>query len=203
MHCQTCKEEVPSKFAHAIRTNTCPFCGDLIMSEKLQIVLADLKVALDDAKEFPAEVEDFLLSNYSLKKFDPNEIISQPNTTINRDGSFSLVNPKPGSKPIAVRRAGDTLEEDSNMTDFARRAGVKTNLKRVVEDIQGAASPDEFIGQDTEYGAMIDDSNIAPLDQRGANELQGLFDENNPILELEKLKRLRNAGMSDGKIRRE
>jgi hypothetical protein len=201
MRCQACHEEIPSKFAHAIKTNVCPFCGKSIMSEKLQIILGDLKAALEDAKEFPTEVEDFLLSNYSLKKFDPNEIIPQPNTTINRDGSFSLINPKPGSKPIGVHRAGDTLEEDPNMTAFAKRAGIKS-FKRVVEDIQGAAPSDEFVGQDADY-SMMDDSNTTPLDRQGANELQGLFEETNPILELEKLKRLRNAGMSDGKIRRE
>lgn len=209
MKCMSCSEDISPKFAHAISQNTCPMCGNEIMHAKLQVILTDLKAALDDASEYPAEVEDWLLSNYSLKKFDLSQ---EPQTNVRSSGPMfdetgKLINPKPGSKPISVNRTGEDMGtaagDQEGMTDFAKRAGVKS-LKRAVEHIQGAADPSEF-GSDPEDGVLIDDGSAVPLDNRGKMELQDIFAEDqgkSQILELEKLKRLRAQGQGDGKIRR-
>ena len=66
MKCMSCSEQINSKFKHAIESNTCPFCGSLIMEEGLKNLLTDLRGIMDKLSAYPEELKDFLYSNYSL-----------------------------------------------------------------------------------------------------------------------------------------
>lgn len=68
MQCLNCQNEVPSKFAYAIKTNVCPFCGKQIMAPELQKVLNGLNDLLSDAAEqdFTTEATNWLCSNLDL-----------------------------------------------------------------------------------------------------------------------------------------
>src|ERR1700722_4065132 len=79
MKCKSCHEDVPPKFTHALAVNICPLCGKEIMDTKLQNILGELKTALSSAQEYSEEVEDWLLSNYSLKKIKANEVVVDKN----------------------------------------------------------------------------------------------------------------------------
>lgn len=205
MRCKSCGEDVPSKFKKAISENSCPICGDEIVDPKLQIALNNLKVALDAAQEFPEQLADWLAANYNFKKFDPN---NEPRTNNN----IGIV-----PKTISVNRIG---EDDDNAethqvddrTDFARRAGVKLNHKKIISEIQGnmmgSADPSEFNDENSsEYESVDSYADTTPLDARGQKDVLNLFPVDTKMeqaLELQKLRNYRKqfAGNDDGKIRR-
>src|ERR1700674_2861148 len=107
MRCKSCSEDVPPKFSHAFTTNVCPLCGAEIMDAKLQSVLGQLKVALNDAKEYADQVSDWLFSNYALKKIAENEIVVDKNELNNKPIVFGQ-NKQPGGKGVSVNRNSDT-----------------------------------------------------------------------------------------------
>jgi hypothetical protein len=219
VRCRSCKEDVPPKFTHAISVNVCPLCGQEIMVAQLQKILNDLKSIMNETKEYSEEVADWLFSNYGLKKFEPQKELPNDFTNV-KYPTADLIAP-PHNKPNAIRRAGDDVEVElpsentgtpmGNPSLFAKRAGVKpmASYKDVISKIQGAgaADPSEFQGEDDEYGAvnMADEmSQQAPLGQQGQNELISIFEnQDTKVLELEKLKRLRQqTANGGGKIRR-
>lgn len=75
MKCNSCSEEVPSKFAHAIATNVCPLCGQQIMEPALQKVLNSLRDAMLAAisDDYQQEAFDWLSSNFNLLSKDSDE----------------------------------------------------------------------------------------------------------------------------------
>lgn len=206
MLCNTCKEDVNSKFTHALSVNICPMCGGNIIDAKLQSILNDLKIIMDDAKNYPEQVADWLFSNYQFKKFDPNEAPIQFNSA----GTHAA----PAHRaPITVNRsAEDVLKPDQMVPTnvFQTRAGTD-KIKRAVDIIRGgsssgAADPKEFVGVDAEYAdePIFDDSNIAPLDGKGANDLKDIFSNppSSQDMEIQRLKKLR-ASVGGGTFRRD
>src|SRR5271170_6309113 len=185
MKCKSCQEDVPPKFTHALTVNICPLCGQEIMDLKLKNILGELKVALGDAKDYMDEVEDWLLSNYSLKKIKPNEVtvdkiklqtLEQKSAAVqagtfnppmqNSHGPGTMVNRRDedsGSDDVVV----DERPPNSGMSVFHQRAGV-LNPKKALDFIKGkaslgAADPSEFSGVDEEYGVDIGSENLNPL----------------------------------------
>jgi hypothetical protein len=221
MKCKSCKEDVPPKFVHAISVNICPLCGQEIMDTKLQSILNDLKHTMDSAKEYSEQVEDWLHSNYSLKKVNSDEIVV-PTASI-KQASVPTLTPS-HSKPITIRRSEDDQDQDEVFVNdqqiptsiFAERAGV-SKLKKAVDRIKGnigAADPSEFEGVDEEYGdsSMADEGNTMPLDSRGKRDIQNIFQEEDIYkaqqeFELQRIKKLRAqsavGGNGGGAFRRE
>jgi hypothetical protein len=205
MKCKSCTEEIPSKFAHAISVNICPLCGKEIMDTKLQSILNDLSNIFNESKDYMKEIEDWLASNFQLKKFDPNEM----------PANFSSTVVKPGKGVAVLRRdeddQGDDVGDDTEMSVFAKRAGVKKPkaVKKAVDFIKngtGAADPEDFVGEDDESGMIVDmPVSKAPLSSNEKYEMENMFDTDNSkleqMMELEKLKRLRNnpGGTSFGR----
>lgn len=199
MQCKSCNEDIPSKFKTAISRNECPICDGEIVDPKLQLALNDLKSAIDAANEFPEQLADWLSANYSFRKFDPN---AEPKH------NFNGMPPK----KVSVNRIDEDDENDDsnqvdNRTPFHVRAGVKANHKKIISQIQGAADPSEFKGQDSEYenaDQYVEDA--PPLDQRGKHEIHSLFPVDTRMeqaLELEKVKQYRKQFAGDtGKINR-
>jgi hypothetical protein len=220
MKCRSCKEDVPPKFAHALSVNVCPLCGQEIMVAQLQKILNDLKNIMNETKEYSEEVSDWLFSNYGLKKWEPQTELPISSTYVKYPPVDTIV--PPHNKPNAIRRAESDIEvvdvpnENTgtpigNVSLFAKRAGVKPAMsyKDVISKIQGAgaADPSEFKGEDDEYGAFNGGDEVIPqtlFDPHSQNELISIFEnQDSKVLELEKLKRLRQQSASNGsKIRR-
>lgn len=208
MKCKSCREDVPPKFIHAISVNICPLCGSEIMDTKLQTILNDLKNTMDSAKEYSEQVEDWLQSNYSLKKINPNEIIVPK--------SAAHIQTPAHAKPSPIHRSEDEILVDEQQVPtsvFAERAGVN-KLKKAVDRIKGnvgAADPSEFNGVDEEYGdvEIENEANAVPLDFKGKRDIQNIFgedDKTQQALELQRVKKLRAQGAvggSGGAFRRE
>lgn len=188
MKCKSCSELIPPKFAHSIKTNICPFCGEGIMDELLQKVLTNLQIIMKEAEPFMIEVEEWFAANYSFCKGNKS---SNLHAEIG-DDDFS---------EEAIRKQAEIAKATA---DFQKRSGVKTsNMKALVEKIQsgkGAAHPSEFIGVDEDYGEidMSDEPSSAPLSQKDALAMmqamnQGKSDDDDPVknyYEIEKLKKL-------------
>lgn len=165
MRCKSCKEDVPPKFTHALSVNICPLCGQEIMEIKLQNILGELKIALCDAKEYMDEVEDWLHSNFSLKKVGSNQIIvdknyyddlvskrSAPQPNLNQSQPSGIMQqvgtaqnfkqpPHTPGKGISVHRSDDGEDEAEDVvvdeqSIFAKRAGVP-NHRKAVDFIKG------------------------------------------------------------------
>lgn len=209
MKCQSCSEDIPSKFQHALTTNSCPYCGREIMTAKLQTVIGQLKVALDDCKDQMSDVEDWLYSNYSLKVVKQGEVVVSKDqlksfNAPNQDMQARVHNPG-----TAVRRVDDNADdvvETGEKIVFAKRAGIIT-AKKAIDIIKGkagrtsgAADPSEFVGADDEYGEdevyMPENSNQQSIGN-GNNPLEGLFDgvglnKTSRELELMKLRKIQN-----------
>jgi hypothetical protein len=185
------------------------------MKEELKNIFAELKILMSNAEPYMSEVEDWLYTNYSLKKVFPGE--EKPNNSIDfiAQAKAKMAN-KSGS--ISVNRSSDDEENNSDedsapKTIFAQRAGIKAH-KKALDFIKGrtsgAADPSEFVGEDEEYADVSDEENYnePPLNAREANQLSSLFEDpskgkSSNELDIENLKRVRKQIAGRGIFRRE
>lgn len=223
MQCKSCNDQVPAKFAHSIAVNICPLCGGEIMPIKLKNILAELKVALGDAKDYMDEVEDWLYSNFSLKKLTTDQMVVDKSVfdALEHKSITQTSVPAHGSPFMVNRRedvSGDVVVDEKPASIFHKRAGV-INPKKAIDFIKGrtssgAADPSEFQGVDDEYGEMNDSigTNLNPLNMNEQKAMANMFAGNDlgntsQELELQKLKRLQaqstvSSGGGGGGFRR-
>jgi hypothetical protein len=74
MKCMSCEMEINPKWKHAIDINVCPFCGQGIMEEHLKNLFSSLRVTMDSLLEYPNQLNDWILSNYSYIKTDSPDL---------------------------------------------------------------------------------------------------------------------------------
>lgn len=202
MKCKSCEEIVASKFAHAIKTNTCPFCGQEIMEPALQSILSNLQALMKEAEPFMAEVEDWLANNYSLRKGNHPSSYLMPEEIMNSEGMSEE----------DIRRQTEAAKK---ALDFQKRADIKPvpskDIKSLVEEIKsgrggGAAHPSEFVGTDPVYGEVDFSQEVdnTPITQKEANTMIAAMEQGNQVqknsedvladyYEMQKLKRLQRA----------
>jgi hypothetical protein len=211
MKCNTCAEEISPKFTAAIAANSCPFCGQEIMSQQLQEILTALQNVFREAADYMEQVEDWLAQNFSLKKVREDQVVIDK-AKLAQSQQFNF----PGSSGkggFAIKRSetqedGD-LKENQPQTIFSARAGLKSiKAKKDIEFIMsqggGAADASEFVGVDDEGQSVVMDRElpVAPplYIPDGSNPLEGMFGEpdepKNNVLEMDKLKRLQRQQMS-------
>lgn len=70
MKCMSCEAIIDPKWRHSITANVCPFCGKDIMSEHLKNLLSSLCDVMDGLKDYPEQIDDYMLSNYNYIKTD-------------------------------------------------------------------------------------------------------------------------------------
>jgi len=172
MKCNSCSEDVPAKFAHAISINSCPLCGNAIVDPEVKLIINDLETVLNKAKDHMEQIEDWLMTNFQLHKVKENEIV------INKDELPATVRDEERQgrgKGVNVRRAG----EDGNDEDGV--GSNKLSPKRAIDIIKGRtgsglADPKEFVGTDDE-GNKIDLASEAGegLDRSEVNQMANLF----------------------------
>lgn len=66
MFCQFCKIEIPPSWARVIASNSCPACGEAIISEENKKIMEDLKEAITKMSASPEELAGWLMSTYDL-----------------------------------------------------------------------------------------------------------------------------------------
>lgn len=66
MECISCQAVIDPRWRKAIEKNCCPFCDGIILDENLKDLLSSLANTMTDlVKDFPQQVDDWLLSNYN------------------------------------------------------------------------------------------------------------------------------------------
>ena len=76
MKCKSCEAEINPKWKHAIQSNLCPFCGELVVDEQLRELFVSLKSTMDQIiEEFPDQLNDWMLSNYNLISTTSDKLI--------------------------------------------------------------------------------------------------------------------------------
>ena len=74
MKCMSCTMEINPKWTHAIDINVCPFCGQGIMEEHLKNLFSSLRQTMESLKEYPDQLNDWMLSNHNYIKTDSPEL---------------------------------------------------------------------------------------------------------------------------------
>lgn len=195
MKCNACSEEVSSKFAHAIATNACPFCGDPIMEQNLQVVLNSLREVMTEANQLnylPAAF-DWLKSNCNLISMDApdyKELIEENaqlktelETLKSRGGKGSAELKKNMPSPeIKVDDEGNEyqvnglqIQDEDTTSGFIQRAGVKKlpsnqdHFKNIVNKLKKVDAGGGGPGPNS-FSEMMN----MPLDQLEKYEMQSM-----------------------------
>jgi hypothetical protein len=74
MKCMSCDMEINPKWSHAIDINVCPFCGQGIMEEHLKNLFSSLRQTMESLKDYPDQLNDWMLSNHNYIKTDSSNI---------------------------------------------------------------------------------------------------------------------------------
>lgn len=71
MKCNSCGSEIDPKWKHAIENNLCPFCGKLILEERLKDLLSNAREILDELNEnYKEEFIEWTKKNYNLVYYE-------------------------------------------------------------------------------------------------------------------------------------
>jgi hypothetical protein len=76
MKCMSCEMEINPKWTHAIDINVCPFCGQGIMEEHLKNLFSSLRQTMEQLKEYPDQLNDWMFSNHNYIKTDSPNLIN-------------------------------------------------------------------------------------------------------------------------------
>ena len=169
MKCMSCETEINPKWKHAIDSNICPFCGNVIMDINLRDLLHSLRENLEAfPQEFSPHLDDWLFSNYNYIKTDSAKLIqNKPDNSDKLDNKKFLVkvDTENGSQEIVAEK----IQSEERTNGFFKRADVvRPNidgfnsisekaeyLKKVVQKIKKTGSNSDEQDADPELMAQI------------------------------------------------
>lgn len=172
MKCNSCSEDVPAKFAYAISINACPLCGGAIVDPEVKVILNELEACLNKAKDHMEQMEDWLFTNFQLRKIKENEVV------IDKDELPATVRDEERQgrgKGINVRRSGDDDTDEDGI------GSNKLSPKRAIDIIRGRAGsgladPSEFVGTDDEGNEIDLEAEAGEgLDRNEVDQMANLF----------------------------
>src|ERR1700677_4862388 len=97
MQCLSCSNDVSPKFAHALKTNVCPMCGEQIMVPELHNALRGLQTIMDEAIEqaYDAQVVQWFSSNFDLVSRASEEFVELHKTIEQLTNELRIAKEKP------------------------------------------------------------------------------------------------------------
>ena len=135
MKCKSCQEEVSSKFAHALSTNACPFCGQEIVDEELKDALNNLREAMTVVDAYPVEIFDWLKSNFGLlTSAELDDKLKEASAQIE-------VQVEERAKKLAAARVPKVVSKDTDQSVPLQEGEVAVNAEG--NQIQGPAIQDQ------------------------------------------------------------
>ena len=176
MKCMSCSENINSKFKHAIESNTCPFCGSLIMEEVLKNLLTDLRSVMDKLSAYPEELKDFLHSNYSLiNESDFVRTVPQTTTHSSVSKAADIINHSIDEDldldDNEDENSGTPLLNSEKMNLIMQRAGAnKINNRK--EDFKNLVNRIKSGSLSTNQIASLPDDTIDALDRNELSEIE-------------------------------
>lgn len=128
MHCESCNQHISSKMKGAIKSNTCPFCGEQIMNPLKAEQFVNLTELLDatdftNKKEVDVQIRTkvatLLLENFVFKKLENtskgSDLISIDDTThiVASDSSTSTSFAQPTEQSMPTNTKHSSFKEKS------------------------------------------------------------------------------------------
>lgn len=197
MKCMSCQVEINPQWRHAIDINVCPFCGKGIMEEHLKNLFSTLRETMESLKEYPDQLNDWMLSNHNYIKTDSKQLSQylpkqarKPVEPEENNNEEFIVNVKTenGEEPVVAKK----IQSEERTNAFFKRADAlkpgidgfnnledKTrHIKGLVKRIQqeGSSSID-IDGQTSILSSEMMDS----ADPEAVAELQAMLNSGDPI----------------------
>lgn len=153
MKCITCAANIPPEWINALQKNECPNCGDKIMDEASQMLLAELTEVLPKMATNPVGLSGWLLSNYSLKKIGTGEPTQFHEKLVQK----TAATPKQKLK-IAKNSVQSFLHNKD--PQLAASIGGKKDFASIVKQINNGNVDEELYGNgvDLENELMIEEN---------------------------------------------
>ena len=185
MKCITCDSEINPKFKHAIEKNVCPFLWWIILWKNYsRAYLLSLQDTMQKMQEYPEQLNDWLLSNYSyiktdspdLKNYVPKEALKDMKKELDnedfveRKKKVIKVKVEGGKEVMAIT---EKIQSDAKTAGFFQRA-------------------QDIIKRDDDGGADIGDEGDADTDFSDETD-EGEDVQLNPIQSLKKPRTFKNA----------
>jgi hypothetical protein len=127
----SCSAEIPPAWIHAINSNICPGCGGIIMNNESQMILAEVRDALNQMPNNPEGLAGWLLSNYKLVKIGDAEPTEFHQRLKSDD---ELVKTDVTKAASSLPKASSADEKTQLFQKFLQRTGVKlpdvTDMKK-------------------------------------------------------------------------
>ncbi len=132
MQCKSCNEVVAPKFVYALKTNICPFCGEAIVPDDLQVALSELGEVMLAADKYKAEIFEWLQANYNLidMQSDEYKALQEKAEMVNKMPvkQSKTVDPKNIVLDKQGNQIGGEPLQDQGITNkFMERANVKVS----------------------------------------------------------------------------
>lgn len=193
MLCMSCSVDVDPKWTHAIESNSCPFCGKLIVDERLKDSFVEMKILMTDLiANFKEELDDWLLSNYNYIKTDSEDLINYlPEEALKSVKKYkdeeSFLKRKAEQKfKVKIKNEDDSEEEidaektqsEETTNEFISRADAHTSISKAnkLRDLVKKIKSDG-VGSTP----MMTESSMNGIDEEKVLEMQNFLDPGNII----------------------
>ena len=132
MQCKSCNEIVAPKFVYALKTNICPFCGEAIVPDDLQVALSELQEVMAITDKYKAEIFEWLHANYNLidMQGDEYKALQEKAEMVNKMPVKQARTVDP--KNILLDKqgnqiGGEPLQDQGTTNKFMERANIKVS----------------------------------------------------------------------------
>lgn len=132
MICISCQTEINPKWTSAIEKNECPFCGQVILDEELKTMLSSLRGLLDALQDFPSELDDWMLSNFSYIKTTSDDLVNYVSPELIRGHGSKVTKhtEKIGDQDVIIEKT----QSEKETNGFHARALNKKGSNGIVDD---------------------------------------------------------------------
>jgi hypothetical protein len=188
--------EINPQWKHAIEMNNCPFCGQSIMEEQLKILFNNLRETMDALKDYPAQLNDWMLSNHNYIKTDSEKLAN----FVSKDLVKTVVKEAPektdnkyivkftNESGVEEEVVAERIQTEEKTNEFFKRAEVvKSNqspteknqhLKNIIQQIKRGGAP---AINEAGVGSIISPEMMANADPEAVAEWNNILNSNDPI----------------------
>lgn len=189
MQCKSCNEVVAPKFIYALKTNICPFCGEAIVPDDLQVALSELGEVMLATEKYRAEIFEWLQANYNLidTQGDEYKALQEKAEMVNKMPIKQAKTVDP--KNIVLDNqgnqiGGEQLQDQSTTNKFMERANVKVSqqdrYRNIINQIKkGGSSSVEMSGGGGGGGSTLD---VDEADPEEVMAMEGALSSGVPVV---------------------
>jgi hypothetical protein len=159
----SCGVEIDPKFVHSIRSNVCAGCGEPLMTDSSQELMASLKDALLQMPNDPEGLAVWLLSNYDMRKVGSGEPVQRfygteaKYSNFNKNADESNLKIRENTIDKFYKNAGLSNINKSDLQEKLNKAKAKVNINKNYAGLAKSIQSGEDYN-DIEDGEDYDDS---------------------------------------------